>query len=118
MGAPSAVGDFVGAQNLNDAVDKCQKYVIDIMELLNQDLFSAGATDQEVNETKEISNNDIPMLRVKGQFIDTLNSSKIDYVAYYFLLETDPIYIVGIPLDGNPAGLEEFMDEMAKHISK
>lgn len=119
MGAPAESGDVIKVKELAEAVEPCKQYIMDTLEVRDQDLFFAGRTEQDLKETEEYTNsNGISMMKVNGVFKNTFESTEIPYVAYYLAYDSYPSYIVGIPLDVNPAGLEDFMDEMAKHISK
>ena len=119
MGAPAALGDITEVQELSEAVETCKQYIMYTLEVRDQDLFFAGKTEQELTETKDCTNSKgISMMKVNGVFKNTFESTEIPYVAYYLAYNSYPAYIVGIPLNGNPDGLEDFMNEMAKHISK
>lgn len=123
MEAPAAVGSVFTVTNLEDAVDKCEPYICKSLESRNTTLFHPNATIQSVTDSKKVTINGIQMLRTVGVFNNTRDNTKIDYVAYYMIATSSnganyPIYIVGIPLEGSISPIEDFIDEMATHITK
>lgn len=121
--APAAYGTIYIADDYYDAVEKSKKTIIASFESYNIDAFQSGSTIQNVKNTKLVKYNGIDMLKVTGDFYNTVNNASVNYVAYYLLATSPdginyPVYIVGIPFDGKSDidSVENFMDTMASKI--
>jgi len=115
--APSVAGVMLDVKSLDDVVSTSEEYVVKTFENTVRELFSFGATTQNVARSEKKTINGIEMLRVEGEFSNTAKNTTIAYVGYYFLLDTDPVYIVGVPMNEN-ASADEFIDQIANSIKK
>lgn len=115
--APSVAGVMLGVDSLDSVVTSCEEYIVKTFENTVRELFSFGTTTQSVTESQEKTINGIEMLRVEGTFVNTAKSTTISYVGYYFLLDSDPVYIVGIPMTDN-VSVDTLIDQIANSVTK
>lgn len=115
--APSVAGIMLEVTDINDVATASEEYVVKTLENTVRELFNFDATTQSISDSKIINVNEIEMLRVEGAFMNTAKSSNVDFVGYYFLLDSDPIYIIGVPMNDN-ISVDTFIDNLAVNIKK
>ncbi len=114
--APSIIGEMIDVQNINDAPELCEEYVISSLEDNIGYLFDYESTTQEITSKKEVTYNDVNMLLVEGTFTNTAESKTYDYSAIYLLSGDEgnlPVYLIALPMvDGYD--VSDIMDTIAK----
>lgn len=118
VAAPASIGEFLAVSSLDDVVDACKKYIYKDLEKAYRMYFTIDSTEQKVDKVEKVSHNGIEMLRVSGVFANISSNTDVQYVAYYFLTETDPVYTIGFSLVDPTASPADFMDEFASKITK
>lgn len=115
--APSVAGVMLDVNSLDSVVTSSEEYVIKTFENTVRELFSFGATTQSVTSSQKKTINGIEMVRVEGTFTNTAKNTTISYIGYYFLLDSDPIYIVGVPMKES-VSVENLIDQIANSVTK
>ena len=114
--APSMLGDYVKAEDINDAPTVCEEYVTNTLEEKFNSMFTPDSTTQEIKNKEEVTYNGIDMLIVDGTFTNTADDKTYDFSAVYFLKGVSnnlPVYIVAVPtVDG--CDVSVVIDKMAK----
>lgn len=115
--APSTAGIMLDNTKLEDAAIVSKEYVIKSLETTVQDKFDFGSTEQTITKSEVKTINGIEVLRVEGVFKNTMQDTTIEFVGYYFLSKTRPVYIVGIPRKED-VSVAPLIDGMAHTITR
>lgn len=114
----------IAPEDFATAIESCKQNNCDAMWSTIHAIADISTPAQIVDTTEKVVKNGIDMLKVKGRFISTSKyeeGREVEYISYYMLPVLgngycEPIYITG--LKWNTDRLEEFMDDMASHITR
>lgn len=117
---PSTIGEVVTVSNIEEAPVITEEQLIRTLEHKVRSNFDFGTTERIVKSSKKVTNNDVEMLKVNGEFHNSETDKIYEFTSYYLLAgdqNNEPLYIVGVPMtDG--FDVETLVDQIAKNIKK
>ena len=118
VGAPSIAGIRLNLNNIEEAPTKTNEYLFHTLEHTVRTMFHYDTTTNTISKQEIKTINGINMLRTIGTLNNSYNNMSYEYVAYYLMVENNPVYFLALPWQNTTKSVSNFMDNYAENITK